>query len=64
MKIYMVTENYPDGSKYVCSVTHRGTGEHVQVHRTLRGAEDALRQYTSEVDVGARYTYEINELEI
>lgn len=64
MKIYIVTENYMDGTKYVCAVTHRGTREHVQVHHTLCEAEDALRQFTSEMDVRARYTYEINELEI
>jgi hypothetical protein len=64
MKIYIVTENYLDGSKYVCSATHRGTGEHVQVHRTLCEAEDALRQYTTGSDARDTFTYEINELEI
>lgn len=64
MKIYIVTESYVDGSKYVCSVTHRGTKELVQVHHRLEEAEMALKEFEDGIGPDDGFTYEINELEL
>lgn len=63
MKIYIITEDYPN-VKYVCTSYNSLTGSNRQVFVHKEDAEEELRECLAETDAHSKYTYTLHELEI
>lgn len=64
MLVYIITEDYKGGVKYVCTHSNKYTEGEFQVFPFKGEAEDALADLMEGVKQGSSFTYTLHELEV